>query len=62
MSDFFWCFQRRTKENAFAAKKRDLSKNTDDLKRERGQMMMRERRIKTQREDRTVPSLPSSDS
>jgi len=24
MSDFFWCFQRRTKENAFAAKKRDL--------------------------------------
>lgn len=49
-------------ENAFAAKKRDLRKKHRRFERERGQMMMRERRIKTQREDITVPSLPSSDS
>lgn len=49
-------------ENAFAAKKRDLRKKHPRFERERGQMMMRERRIKTQREDITVPSLPSSDS
>jgi hypothetical protein len=61
MSDFFWCLFPE-EENAFAAKKRDLRKKHPRFERERGQMMMRERRIKTQREDITVPSLPSSDS
>mgnify|MGYP006923602003 CR=1 FL=1 len=61
MSDFFWCLfpEEDKRKNAFAAKKRDLRKKHRRFERERGQMMMRERGIKTltRRYDRTFAAI-----